>query len=310
MADDPKKPKPDDQQSQRQQNRRENLAAEYGWSIAFLNSHPELKNLFDQAVKQTWSPTRFVAELRDTKWFKNTSATMRQYLVNKQTDPASWQQDLDSMKAHIQQTYGQMFGVAIDQDQLDRWAKHAMMFGWTDEQVADHIVSSVNVRKLYSQKALGGTAAQIKDQIGQLAAAYGVNVSDKWAANQLQQILNGNDTIDGSANYLKELAKSKYTAFADQIDGGKTIAQIADPYVQSMASLLEKSPEAIGLGNRYIQQALTRREQTKKGSHPAPMTIGEFEDSIRKTDQWMQTDQAKQQFADAAHGLLTTWGLV
>jgi hypothetical protein len=116
--------------------------------------------------------------------------------------------------------------------------------------------------------------------------------------------------VDGAANYLKELAKSKYTAFADQIDGGKTIAQIADPYVQSMASLLERSPEGINLDNRHIQQALTRREQTKKGSHPAPMTIGEFEDSIRKTDQWMNTDQARQQFADAAHGLAQTWGVL
>jgi hypothetical protein len=307
-------PQVDDKQKpgdgQHQQNRRANLAADYGWSLAFFNHNPELKSLFDEAVKHSWSPTRFIAELRDTKWFKNSSATMRQYLVNKSTDPASWQQDLDSMKAHIEKTYGQMFGVAVDPDQLDRWAKHAMMFGWTDEQVADHIVSSVNVRKLYAQKSLGGTAAQVKDQIGQLAAAYGVNVGDKWAANQLQSILNGNDTIDGSANYLKELAKSKYTAFADQIDGGKTVAQIADPYVQSMASLLERSPEAIGLDNRYIQQALTRREKDKKGSHPAPMTIGEFEDSIRKTDQWMNTDQAKQQFADTAHGLLTTWGLI
>lgn len=305
MAD--KKPKPDNNgNTDHQQNHRENLAADYGWSLAFLNSHPELKSLFDQAVKQSWTPTRFIAELRDTKWFKNTSSTMRQYLVNRQTDPASWQADLDRMKAHISQTYGNLFGNDVSDKQVERWAQHAMMNGWTDEQVTDHIVNSVNVRKVYAQRNLGGTAAQIKSQLQQLRAAYGVHMSPKWASQQMADILAGNDTVDGAANYLKELAKSKYTGFADQLDGGKTMDQIADPYVQSMSSLLELNPNQLGLQSNLVQRALTRRVDGK----PDPMSMSQFEDFVRKDPRFMFTDQAKQQFSDVAHNLLDTWGLI
>ena len=44
------------------------MAANYGFALAFLNSDKELKALFSQAVKKGWEPQMFVARLRATKW--------------------------------------------------------------------------------------------------------------------------------------------------------------------------------------------------------------------------------------------------
>lgn len=296
----------EERRAEREREERDDLAAEYGWSLKFLNSHPELKKLFNQAVEHSWSPTRFVAELRDTKWFQNTASTTRQFLVNQQTDPASWQQDVDRMTAHVRDTYGQLFGVHLPKKQAERWAKQAMMFGYTDEQIKDQLVGSVDVRKMYQRKNLGGTAGQLKDQIGQLAGRYGVQVGKKWRANQLERILAGDNTIDGVAGYIKELAKSKYTAFADELDSGKTMEDIADPYVQQMATLLELNPNELDLRNGKIQRALTRRIDGK----PDPMSMNQFEDFVRKDPRWMQTDQANEQFSSAAFGLLSNFGMI
>jgi hypothetical protein len=296
----------EERRAEREAEERDDLAAEYGWSLKFLNSNKELKRLFNQAVEGSWSPQRFVAELRDTKWFQNTASTTRQFLVNQQTDPASWQQDVDRMTAHVRDTYGQIFGVPLTKKQASRWAKQSMMFGWTDEQIKDQIVGGSDIRKLYQRKALGGTAGQVKDQIRQLAGRYGVSVGDKWQMNQLENILSGDNTIDGVAGYMKELAKSKYTAFADQLDAGKTMEDIADPYVQSMSQLLELNPQNLGLKDATIQKALTRRLEGK----PDPMSLSQFEDFVRKDKRWMYTDQANEQFSTAAHDLAQQWGLL
>src|SRR5213594_195726 len=68
----------------------EELAASYGWAYGFLNSSPELKKLFGEAVKGGWEPGKFQAELRDTNWWKKNSETQRQAQVIKSTDPATW----------------------------------------------------------------------------------------------------------------------------------------------------------------------------------------------------------------------------
>ena len=52
------------------------LAQQYGWSVALLNSDPSLKALFTKAVAETWAPDKFVAELstgsRRISWSVNT----------------------------------------------------------------------------------------------------------------------------------------------------------------------------------------------------------------------------------------------
>ena len=285
---------------------RQNLAAEYGWSMAFLNPHPELKQLFNQAVKNTWTPERFVAELRDTNWFKHNSASVRQFMVNRATDPASWQNDLNKTIAHVSNVWGATFGVPLDGDLAQKWAIRAMKFGWSEEQINDHLVQSMNFRKLLRNDSMGGTAAQTANQIRTLASDYGVGATNKWIATQMERVLKGNDTMDGVLNSLKERAKSKYEAFGDQLDAGKTMSDIADPYVQEMSQLLEMNPSQLGATSHMIQKALTRRVDGKS----QPMSIADFGDAVRKDPRWMHTQQANDQFSQTAYGLLQNWGLI
>ena len=288
----------------------EELAADYGWSLAFLNSKPELKRLFKEAVKKTWSPERFVAELRDTDWFKNHSATARQFMVNRIVDPATWQSDLERTKAHTNNVWGSLFGVQLGEKLQEKWAIRAMRNGWTDEQIADHIVQSVNFQKLMKRDTLGGSAAQTQGQIQQMAAAYGVHPGRGFMARNVERILAGADTIDGTMDRLKDMAKSRYRAFADEIEAGRTMDEIASPYVQTMAELLELNPEQLNVRSGLVQKALTNTAQGKDGKKfDRPLSITEFEDVVRKDSRWMRTQQANDQFEQLALNLATTWGL-
>src|SRR5437867_7698434 len=48
-------------------------AEDYGFVEALFDSNPELKKLFNKAVKGGWEAKKFQAELRDTNWWKTHS---------------------------------------------------------------------------------------------------------------------------------------------------------------------------------------------------------------------------------------------
>jgi hypothetical protein len=63
-------------------------------SYAFFKSQPELMKLLNSAVSDQWTTDKFTAELKNTGWWKNNSASARQAQVQAKTDPATYKADL------------------------------------------------------------------------------------------------------------------------------------------------------------------------------------------------------------------------
>lgn len=284
------------------------MATHYGFALAFMNSDPELKKLFNQAVKNTWTTEKFVSQLRNTTWFKTHSAAVRNGIMQKTADPATWKQNVDAMKATVSNEWEKMFGTATQvPGQLDKWAETAQMMGWSEAQLMDHMISGVKLSSLLTSKNVGGTAADSQMQIQQLAKQYGLNMGQSWITNRVGSVLDGSATIGGIQAQLKNMAKQTYTAYADQLDAGQTMKDIASPYIQQMSSLLETNPNAIGVDNPLIQRALTNKnKQTGKAD---PLNLADFSDMVRQDPRWQYTDNAMQQVASTTHNLLQSFGL-
>lgn len=288
--------------------KKQRLAAEYGFALAFMKSDPELWHLFNQAVKKTWDANMFVARLRATKWFKHHSAAARNAIMQRTSDPATWQANVDKMQSTVRDEWGKLFGEGtIDDKQLARWAKTAQTLGWSEGELIDHMSKGLNYQKLLQNKNLGGTAAETEAQLDQLISEYGVDLGNKWKAGQVRDIIDGGGTIGGIQDQVREMAKQQYAAFADQLDAGKTMSEIADPYVQKMSDLLELDPNAVGVKNDIIQKALTQR--TKDGK-PAAMNMSDFANMVRQDHRWQYTDNAKTQVANVTSNLLRSFGLM
>jgi hypothetical protein len=284
------------------------LAAQYGFAQAFMNSDPELKSLFAQAVKNTWDTSMFVAKLRNTKWFKTHSATVRNSIMQETSDPATYKANVDQMFATVSDTWGKMFGTAgMDPKVLRTWAETAHRMGWSEAQLVDRMTAGVNYQKLLKDQTLGGTAAETEGQIDNLLGNYGLNLGGTWKAAQLEKIIEGNDTIGGVQDRVREMAMREYKAFADRIQAGESVREIADPYVQKMASLLERSDGEIGLNDRTIQSALKR---TDAKGRPAALDLAAFADEVRKDKRWQYTDNAKQEVGNVTSTLLRSFGLM
>lgn len=283
------------------------MAADYGFALAFINSDSELKSLFRRAVKNTWDVNMFTARLRATKWFRHHSASVRNAIMQKTSDPATYRENLNKMRAQVNDVWGKAYGKgAISQRQLNAWAETAYRMGWSEEQLLDRMGAGLKFQTLMKQKKLGGTAAETSQQIDQLARQYGVWVGAGWKAQQLKRVMIGNDTANGIEYRIKEMAKARYKAFADRIEAGQTVMEIADPYVQQMADLLELNPGEVDIKSSMIQRALTARNQDGVS---IPMDLNDFADTVRKDARWQYTDNAREQAVNMTSNILRSFGL-
>lgn len=282
------------------------LASQYGFAAAFLNSDPELKHLFSQAVAHTWDPAMFTAKLRNTKWFKHHSASVRNAIVMKTSDPASYKANVDKMFASARDMWGKAYGAGTQPGSLHAWAETAFRMGWSEEQLMDQMGRSVKFSSLLTNKNLGGTAAQTRSQLDEFISQYGIDPGNNWRAGNLKRIMTGGDTIEGIQSRVREMAKQEYGAFADQIDAGRTVMEIADPYVQKMSDLLELNPADIGVKDARIQAALTSRDGDGR---PVAQNLSDFANGVRQDSRWQYTSNAKAQVAEVGSQLLRSFGL-
>lgn len=285
---------------------RDKMAATYGFALSFMQSDKELWALFNQAVKQTWDPNRFVAKLRDTKWFKTHSASVRNAIMQETSDPETYKAGVDQMFATARDAWGSMFGHAgLDNKRLRTWAETAYRMGWTQAQLVDRMTRGDRLKRVLRNKELGGTAAEMDTQIKQMARLYGVNLGGDWRRRQVAKLVKGNDTIGGVQKRMQDLAMREYKAFADRIAGGESVMDVAEPYIQTMASLLEMNPEDIALNNRLIQKAL---KQTTEDGKPAAMDLSDFARAVRQDKRWEYTDNAREEMASLTAEIARSFG--
>jgi hypothetical protein len=261
------------------------MAAEYGLTLAFLNSNKELKGLFDRAVKNTWDPTRFQAAVRNTNWYKRTAEPYRQAQVLKKTDPATYGQRLNQVRARLR-LLATEYGASIGGKEFGNLAERVFQMGLDDNQVRRELGEYVK----YSDGRMLGQAGQWEAEMRQHMQDMGISWGNKAVKSAVTRMVTGSTTIQDALSRMNEQAKSKYAHLASRIDAGETVYEIASPYIQEIGEILEQNPESVTLKNPLIQKALDVRGE--KDTHRT-MTISEFGDQLRQTTKWRTTDNAK-----------------
>lgn len=286
------------------------LASQYGWALATLKSNKELWKLFNRAVSKNLTPARFVAELRDTKWFQSQSESQRKYLVLKTSDPAQYRATVNQRISSIENLWGQMGGKAPSRATIAKLADSSLKFGWNDEQVGEHISRSINWKQDVQKNTLRGNAASNMNQLKKLGSQYGVSLSNDWYAGALESLASDENTLEAYQNHIKNMAKKQYVQFADELDSGMTMQDVIEPYKQSMANILELNPGQIDLKDSQIRSMLSYRVADKNGAGvPGQMSLTEFEDKLRQDDRWQYTQNARDKGMAVVDNLVTRWGL-
>jgi hypothetical protein len=276
------------------------LASQYGFALSFMNSDASLKALFGKAVAGNWTTQKFQAELKNTAWYKTSSESVRQYTVLKTSDPASFNQRRSQLVAQITARAASL-GAPIDSGTLASIADSALKFNWNDAQINQQLGSYVKtVNGVYN-----GAAATDSDTIRQTAWRNGVHLSDASLQSYVQQIAQGKATVGFFQNYVRGMAKQLAPGYSDQLDSGMDLYDIANPYIQAKAKILEMNPADVDLFDGDIRNALSSKGSDGK---PASQSLWQFEQSMRQNPLWLKTQNAQDSVMGVAHKVLQDFG--
>ena len=280
----------------------EDFAAAYGTQAALVNSNPELQALFNKAVAERWSPDKFKATFENTAWFRSNGPTWRMAETARLADPGAWNSSLVDVKNQIAQAAKDM-GFELNPADVDKLANDTLYLSWG--KGVDSALLKQHVAATGRITGTGGEATVTMGKLKQRAAAMGVQYGDEWFANAAQSTLSGQSNYDSFDQKIKEDAKSKYAAFAGQIDGGQTVAAIASPYIQSMARILELSPTDINLEDPTINQALINYDAQ---NNPTAKPVWAFERELKLDDRYFKTKQSIQDMTGLASEIARQFG--
>lgn len=280
----------------------EELADDYGMSYAFFESQPELMKMLKSAVADQWTPAKFTAELKNTGWWKKNSDTARQAQVQAKTDPATYKADIAGAAAQAQDLAVKA-GAILSAKQVQTLAKNMVNYAWNDAQINNFLGKYVTFR---DNKTLGGQAGAAAQQLQTYAYDQGIRVSDATLKTSAAYLTRGLTTMQQIQDGLKAQAISTYPGFTEQLTGGATMRDIAQPYIQMTAQELELPESDIDVWHPKVAAALNAADH--KGQ-PAPMGLADFQKTLRADPSWAKTQGAQDQTMQVGHQVLASMGL-
>ena len=283
------------------------LNENYGIAASFLDSDPELKDLYSKAVAETWSTDQFTSALQQTQWWQTHGADARALLQEKNADPAKYSQDVNNEVAKLQEQATKL-GVHLSNQGLQSLASTALMLKYNDSQI-NGILSSY--LKLSKDGHFSGYAGQVEMGIREYARDMGVPLTDEYVSNAVQQITAGVDTLQARRAFIQDQAQNTFPAYADQINKGVTVGQIAAPYLGTQAKLWEIDPNKIDLFDPTLRSALMAKQGPEEQTPGAPKVTNlfDFETQLRKDPKWLATNNSRESVMATANKVLGDMGL-
>jgi len=284
------------------------LNENYGLAASFLESDPELANLYSQAVAGTWSTDQFQAALQATGWWQNNSDTARKLLVEKQTNPAQYQQDIANKIPELTEQATKL-GVHLSTGAMNTLASMSLMMNMNAASIDAYLGKYL---ELNQQGHFLGYAGQAELGIREYARDQGVPLTEDYVDRAVTGIISGTDSLANHRANIQTLAEQAFPAYADQIKQGVTVGQIAAPYLAAQSKIWEKDPNSIDLFDNTLRSALTKTNTTSpdKPGEPAQVPLYDFEKQLRSDPKWLSTNNARESVAATAKQVLGNMGLI
>lgn len=284
------------------------LNENYGLAASFLESDPELSNLYSQAVAGTWSTDQFQAALQQTAWWQSNSDSARKLIAEKATNPAQYRQDLANKLPQLQEQATKL-GVHLSPDAMDTLASMSLMLNMNTAAIDAYMGKYL---ELNQQGHFLGYAGQVELGIREYARDQGIPLTDDYVDRAVTGIITGTDSLGNHRANIQNLAEQAFPAYASQIRDGVTVGQIAAPYLAAQSKIWESDPNKIDLFDPTLRGALTKTVTTSpdKPGEPAQVPLYEFEKQLRSDPKWLKTNNARESVTATAKSVLSNMGLV
>lgn len=183
-------------------------------------------------------------------------------------------------------------GLKIDDKTLENYYKN----GIDDSTIFAELAGGVTA------KTAAGEVANALDSLRSTARANGFNLSKDFG-NQidgwLRRIAEG-ESVEDFNRLIRQQAKlglpEKVGALLDE---GLDLANIFAPYRNTMAALLEVTPDSISLDDPLLRSAYGPDKET---------SIYDFKRAVRKDPRWQYTDNAREEVSSSVLQVLRDFG--
>lgn len=278
--------------------------ADYGmYSWAF--NDPEVGPILQRAKDEGWTPDKLQFELSKTNWWRTTVASERAWNEEIARDPRE-ALDRRNQKAEEITRMASQLGVTLDPGVADSFADSFYRYGWTPIQLQNSILTQFK----YARGQTTASAAVTEMQLTQIASDYGVTLTDGDYRNWIISIDQGINTTDSFKTWAAQQSANLNPWAKSALDSGLTLKDITAPILNKVANELEINPNMINLTDSKWAK-LMQVSRDKDGSFVMP-SWSDVERTIRTDPQYGfdRTDNARQQAASAAQGLLKSFGSI
>ncbi|WP_413114809.1 hypothetical protein ACK1X7_07325 [Streptomyces sp. CY1] len=281
------------------------LAERYGLSSRLINSSSELKRLFSQAVAGQWSAARFQASLKNSKWWRTQSSTLRKYITLQATDPATFKQNWKNAQYKVNQLAvqvgvgNQINGKGGSSAILKEAIYNALALGWSDARIKDWLGSRAKV----NDGIMWGEAGEAWDKLHEIAYLNGMKYSTDWYKRNSTGVASGKVTVETVEDHIRSQAAARFKNFADQIKAGQNAMDLAAPYIKSLSTLLELPETDVDLFEKHIYNAMA-------GDHAGQnFPLWQFENYVRNDPRWKKTNNARESMMTVARQVAKDFGM-
>ena len=297
--------------------------SEYSWAADLVYSNSELTQLWKKAIKEGWTATKFVAQFRDSDFYqKHTESWLRLKALEK-TKPVAYQDAINNAAARLRDDAATL-GITLTDKQAKRSAVVYLRRGfnnsenasayreWLSKKIARSTAEDPDGQTI--DTGFSGQAGDIESALMNTLARNGFSASSAtwktWIADQVRAISAGNTTVNDAIDYVRRTAGSKYPTYAEKmISEGKDLQDYAQGYITTMSEILEIPEDQLGVTDAKIRAAMMGSVDPE-GNDTGPMSLWDFEKSLRKDPRWKYTKNANEDMSGAANYLLKSFGFM
>lgn len=301
------------------------LQKKFGITAAYLKTDPSLQKVLKQILSQKiTSPERQQAMIQNTSWWKGYTNSLRAYEQVKMTNPGEYKKNLASTKESVMQTFTTA-GVDIDDATAERYADMLLRGSskidsngnvtiydqaWLNDQLAASIdfskTKEINGVKVFDLK--GGLDKTVSDLYA-LASDYGIDTAmsadgfNNWMKTAVSGLISGDMSEADITKNFREQAISMFPGLATRLQGGETLRQIADPYLQQIQQDLGVAD--VSLRDNLVQKMFNSSDKDGK---PVPMSLYDARKAIRKDTRWQYSEGARNEYQGIAKKIMADFG--
>lgn len=286
------------------------VANKYAISWAIINADAGLKRWFNDFAQRyvqsngQITQAEFQLELEAQPFWRQHSATWIQDMQLELEHPKDYEQVLGADIATLHAKAMEM-GANVSGDALRSLAQNARRFGWNDAQqrsaLAEYVTATADQNGRLDYEGLAGSA---QDELMLWAKKNGVTLTNDLLSGYVRGVADGSTTIDEIKSDLRRTYMAgAYPAWADKINAGFDIADLAAPYQQAVQGLLEDN--SIGLDDPMMKSLM---QGVDAQGQPRVVPLYEAERMVRSDPRWQKTDNAYATYANVAQNLLRTFG--